>query len=65
MILRNDNDKLNVVIKFRVDGFSYTIFAMTEAMKCFGQEGHPLRSCIKNGSGARGSVCSECRGCRR
>lgn len=47
MILKNDNDELNVVMKFKVDGIDYTIFAMTETIKCFGhgQEGHLAHSC--------------------
>ncbi len=46
MILKNGMDKLNMVMKFKVDGFNYTIFATTETMKfgC-GQEGHLVRSC--------------------
>ena len=44
MILK---DELNVVMKFKVDGFDYTIFATTESMKCFGcgREGHLARGC--------------------
>lgn len=47
MVLKNDNDELNMAMKFRVDGFDYTIFASTETMKCFGcgQEGHLVRNC--------------------
>ncbi|KAG8002322.1 Transposon TX1 uncharacterized 82 kDa protein [Nibea albiflora] len=47
MVLTNDEDELNVAMKFKVDGFDYTIFATTETMKCFGcgQEGHLVRNC--------------------
>lgn len=47
MILKNDIEELSIVMKFKVDGFDYTIFATTETMKCFGcnQEGHSVRNC--------------------
>lgn len=47
MIPNNENEELNIVMKFKVDGFDYTIFAMTETMRCFGcnQEGHSVHNC--------------------
>ena len=47
MILKNGVEELNVVMKFKVDGFDYNIFATTATMKCFGcgGEGHLVRSC--------------------
>lgn len=45
MILKNED--LNIAVRFKVEGFHYTISATTEAMKCFGcgQEGHLVHSC--------------------
>ena len=47
MILKAGIDDLNLAMRFKVDGFDYTIYATTEAMKCFGcgQAGHAVRSC--------------------
>ena len=38
---------MNLALRFKIDGFDYTIYATTEAMKCFGcgQAGHAVRSC--------------------
>ena len=54
MILKNEyNDELKVVMKFKVDGFDYTIFVTTESMKCFGcgKEGHLARGCPEKRQG--------------
>ena len=47
MILKAGSDELNLALRFKIDGFDYTIYATTEAMKCFGcgQAGHAVRSC--------------------
>lgn len=47
MILKSGAEELNIVLKFKIDGFDYVIFASTENLKCFGcgKEGHLLRSC--------------------
>ena len=47
MILKAGIDDLNLAMRFKVDGFDYTIYATTEAMKCFGcgQAGQAARSC--------------------
>lgn len=47
MILKNDMEELNIVLKFRIEGFDYVIFATTETMKCFrcNKQGHLARSC--------------------
>lgn len=52
MILKTDIEEINVVFKFKVDGFDYVIFATTENMKCFGcgKEGHLARACPEKGS---------------
>ena len=54
IIQKNEyNDELKVVMKFKVDGFDYTIFATTESMKCFGcgLEGHLARGCPEKRQG--------------
>ncbi len=49
MILKNDMDELDMVMKFKVDGFRLYHFCnfLQETIKCFGcgQEGHLVRSC--------------------
>lgn len=45
MVLNNDDGKLNIVMKFKVDDFDNTIFVPTEMMKCFGQEAHLVHNC--------------------
>ncbi len=47
MILNNQNEELNLSMKFRIEDFDYVIFATSESMKCFicGQEGHVIRTC--------------------
>lgn len=47
MILNNQNEELNLAMKFRIEDFDYVIFATSESMKCFGcgQEGHVIRVC--------------------
>lgn len=47
MVLRDSDSELNVSFSFRVDGFTYMVFATSETMKCFGcgAEGHLIRAC--------------------
>ena len=47
VILKAGIDDLSLAMRFKVDGFDYTIYATTEAMKCFGcgQAGHAVHSC--------------------
>ncbi len=47
MILNNQNEELNLSMKFRIEDFDYVIFVTSESMKCFicGQEGHVIRTC--------------------
>jgi len=47
MILKNNNEELNLVFKFRVDDYDYNVYVTSEKMKCFGcgMEGHLIRSC--------------------
>lgn len=44
MVLKKNDEELNLVFKFRVDDFDYVT---SETMKCFGcgTEGHLIRSC--------------------
>lgn len=46
MILKQDNEELNIAFRFKIEGFDYVIYATTERMKCFGcgREGHLVRS---------------------
>lgn len=47
MTLNGGTDSLNLVFKFKIDGFDYTGHVSTDDMKCFGcgREGHLIRSC--------------------
>lgn len=47
MILKNENEELNLAMKFRIDNYDYVIYASSENMKCFGcgQEGHIVHAC--------------------
>ena len=47
MILKNNTEELNLMLKFRVDDFDYIVYASSERMKCFGCgiEGHLIRNC--------------------
>ncbi|XP_065124583.1 uncharacterized protein [Paramisgurnus dabryanus] len=58
MILNNDVEELNIVLKFKVDGFDYVIFATTETMKCFkcGTHGHLARMCTERATPAQAGV---------
>lgn len=51
MILKQDNEELNIAFRFKIEGFDYVIYATTERMKCFGcgREGHLVRSCPQQG----------------
>ncbi|KAI3373012.1 hypothetical protein L3Q82_023446 [Scortum barcoo] len=62
MVLRENSAELNLSFNFKVDGFSYMVFATSETMKCFGcgAEGHLIRSCPE-GAGGRGAGCCRCR----
>ncbi|KAJ3593597.1 hypothetical protein NHX12_005931 [Muraenolepis orangiensis] len=60
MILKNNEADLDLVMKFKVENFDYTVFATTENQKCFkcGLEGHFARLCLqlKEGAGVAGAV---------
>ncbi|KAJ3582155.1 hypothetical protein NHX12_015803 [Muraenolepis orangiensis] len=60
MILKNNEADLDLVMKFKVENFDYTVFATTENQKCFkcGLEGHFSRLCpqLKEGAGVAGAV---------
>ncbi len=47
MILKNNSEGLNLVLKFRVEDYDYNVYVSSEKMKCFGcgMEGHLIRSC--------------------
>lgn len=47
MVLNNQNEELNLAMKFMIDDYDYVIFATSESMKCFGcgQEGRVIRVC--------------------
>ena len=47
MILKNNTEELNLILKFRVDDFDYVVHVSSERMKCFGcgMEGHLIRTC--------------------
>ena len=44
MILKNNEADLNLVLKFKVENFDYTVFATSSNLKCFkcGQEAHRI-----------------------
>ncbi|KAJ3582423.1 hypothetical protein NHX12_000629, partial [Muraenolepis orangiensis] len=60
MILKNNEAVLDLVMKFKVENFDYTVFATTENQKCFkcGLEGHFSRLCpqLKEGAGVAAAV---------
>ncbi|XDV26277.1 hypothetical protein PO909_030035 [Leuciscus waleckii] len=48
MILKNGEDELDLVFKFKIEGFDYAVFASSDTtMKCFGcsKIGHLSRNC--------------------
>lgn len=47
MVLKNNDEELNLVFKFKIDGYDYTVHVTSEMMKCFrcGAVGHLIRSC--------------------
>jgi len=47
MILKKSDEELNLVFKFKVEDFDYTVHITSETMKCFGcgTVGHVIRSC--------------------
>ncbi|KAI3363559.1 hypothetical protein L3Q82_012167 [Scortum barcoo] len=58
MVLRENSDELNLSFNFKVDGFSYMVFATSETMKCFGcgAQGHLIRSCPEGAGGRRAAA---------
>lgn len=46
MVLKEDGD-FDVVFKFKVDDYDYTVFATSDSLKCFGcgEVGHLVRAC--------------------
>ncbi len=49
MILKDPTRELHLSFSFKVEGYSYVVFATSENMKCFGcgAEGHLIRSCLE------------------
>ncbi len=47
MVLKNNDEELNLVFKFKIYGYDYTVHVTSEMMKCFrcGAVGHLIRSC--------------------
>ena len=54
MVLKKDEEELNIVLKFRIGRFDYVVFATTETIKCFScrTQGHLVRSCPEWAAGA-------------
>lgn len=44
---RHTASELNLSFSFKIEGFNYMVFALSESKKCFGcgGEGHLIRSC--------------------
>lgn len=55
MILKKSDEELNLVFKFKVDDFDYTVHVTSETMKCFGCGivGHVIRSCPERAGAVR------------
>lgn len=49
MLLNKPNEELNIVLKFKIEGSNYVIFATSDTMKCFncGVDGHLVKNCPK------------------
>lgn len=67
MILKNNDEELNLVFKYKVDDFDYTVYTVyvtTEITKCFGcgVVGHVICLC-PNGRGA--TRAGRYNGCKR
>ncbi len=47
MVLKNNDEELNLVFKYKIDGYDYTVHVTSELMKCFGcgSVGHLIRAC--------------------
>ncbi len=47
MVLKNNEEELNLVFKYKIDGYDYTVHVTSELMKCFGcgTVGHLIRAC--------------------
>ncbi len=49
MVLKNNDEELNLVFKYKIDGYDYTVHVTSELMKCFGcgcgTVGHLIRVC--------------------
>lgn len=58
MILKNSNEELNLVFKFKVDDYEYTVHVTSETMKCFGcgSVGHQIRLCPERVVGSRAAA---------
>ncbi|KAI3370878.1 hypothetical protein L3Q82_007137 [Scortum barcoo] len=55
MILKDADSHLNLTLNFKVDGFNYIVFVISETMKCFGcgAEGHLIPSLPRGQEGKR------------
>ncbi|KAK3562783.1 hypothetical protein QTP86_009284 [Hemibagrus guttatus] len=56
MILNSDITELERTLTFKIDGFEYVIFVLTDSMKCFGcgKTGHLVRTCPQAAGGKTG-----------
>ncbi|KAK1891237.1 Transposon TX1 uncharacterized 82 kDa protein, partial [Dissostichus eleginoides] len=47
MVLKHDEEDLNLVLKFKIDDFVYTLYVTSDIFRCFGcgAAGHLIRAC--------------------
>ncbi len=52
MILKQNNEELNLAFSFRIVEFDYAVHVTSDTLKCFGcgAEGHLVRSCPERGT---------------